>query len=108
MDDYVGQLPGESLTLEENRTWVDAVLAGLPAVSAAASDQWLAELAASMATAVPALSWYPDALADGERLYLFLAQASPQSAARAVTTIRKAAQLMARNPELGTPLAEFR
>jgi plasmid stabilization system protein ParE len=58
--------------------------------------------------AVPALSWHPDALADVERLYRFLAQASPQSAARAVTTIRKAAQLMAQNPELGTPLAEFR
>jgi hypothetical protein len=53
VDDYAGQLLAEGMTLQQDRARVDAVLAGLPTVSAAAADQWLAELATGVATPCP-------------------------------------------------------
>lgn len=57
---------------------------------------------------MPALIWHPDALDDIARLYDFLAPASPTSARRAALVIRDAANIIADNPGVGTPRAEFR
>lgn len=57
---------------------------------------------------MPTLIWHPDALDDVARLYDFLAPVNPAAARRAALVIRDAANLIADNPRVGTPRAEFR
>lgn len=57
---------------------------------------------------MPALVWHPDALADIERLYGFLAKASQATAQRAALVILEAADLLAKNPNIGSVFGEFR
>ncbi|KVD75473.1 protein of the plasmid stabilization system [Burkholderia sp. ABCPW 14] len=52
--------------------------------------------------------WHPDAVDDVERLHDFLAANSVAAASRAAQVIRAAGYLIAENPGLGTPRAEFR
>ncbi|WP_063533137.1 type II toxin-antitoxin system RelE/ParE family toxin [Burkholderia sp. MSMB1589WGS] len=54
------------------------------------------------------LIWHPDALEDVARLYDFLATNSPAAARRAAQIIVDAADLIAENPGIGAPRAEFR
>ena len=53
------------------------------------------------------LLWTRRALADLERLYEFLAPASPQAAARAVQALVNAPTRLLRHPRLGERLDEF-
>ena len=53
------------------------------------------------------LQWTHRALADLERLYEFLAPASPQAAARAVQALVNAPARLLRHPRLGERLEEF-
>ncbi|MFP3504828.1 type II toxin-antitoxin system RelE/ParE family toxin [Burkholderia sp. SIMBA_062] len=57
---------------------------------------------------MPALIWHPDALEDIARLYDFLVVNSPTAAQRAAEVIMEAADLVAENPSIGAPRAEFR
>ncbi|WP_063889442.1 MULTISPECIES: type II toxin-antitoxin system RelE/ParE family toxin [Burkholderia] len=57
---------------------------------------------------MPALIWHPDALEDVARLYDFLVMNSPAAARRAAQIIVDAADLIAENPGIGAPRAEFR
>ncbi|ATF34068.1 type II toxin-antitoxin system RelE/ParE family toxin [Burkholderia thailandensis] len=52
--------------------------------------------------------WHPDALEDVARLYDFLLTNSPAAARRAAQIIVDAANLIAENPGIGAPRAEFR
>ncbi len=55
-----------------------------------------------------ALKWHPDALGDIERLYDFLAPASPAAARRAALVIIEAADKIAAIPGIETHFAEFK
>ncbi|WP_063800946.1 type II toxin-antitoxin system RelE/ParE family toxin [Burkholderia ubonensis] len=57
---------------------------------------------------MPTLIWHPDALEDVARLYDFLATNSPAVARRAAEIIADATDLIAENPGIGAPRAEFR
>ncbi len=61
---------------------------------------------------MPRLIWSPEALADVQRLYRFLADKNPEAARRAAQTIRDKMQILASHPEVGRPAddmdAEFR
>lgn len=56
---------------------------------------------------MPQLIWSPDALADVQRLYRFLAVKSPDVAKRAVQTIRGEVKILASNPEVGRPAIDM-
>jgi len=50
---------------------------------------------------LPHLIWTPEALADVQRLYRFLAPANPDAAQRAVKVIREGVQILARHAHAG-------
>ena len=56
---------------------------------------------------MPRLIWSPEALADIQRLYRFLAVKSPDAAKRAVQAIRGEVQILASNPEVGRPAIDM-
>ena len=49
------------------------------------------------------LKWTPQALADVQRLYRFLADKDPEAAKRAVQTIRAGVKILTRQPRIGHP-----
>ena len=49
------------------------------------------------------LKWTPQALADVQRLYRFLADKNPEAAKRAVQTIRAGVKILTRQPRIGHP-----
>ena len=53
---------------------------------------------------MPRLIWSPEALADVQRLYRFLAQKSPDAAKCAAGAIRGGMQIIAGHPEAGRPI----
>jgi len=57
---------------------------------------------------VPALKWLADAVEDLDRLLRFLADASPEAAARAATAVLEGADELVRNPGIGRPLGDGR
>ena len=56
---------------------------------------------------MPRLIWSPEALADIQRLYRFLAAKSPDAAKRAVQAIRSEVKILASSPEIGRPATEM-
>jgi plasmid stabilization system protein ParE len=50
---------------------------------------------------MPAVNWSPRALADVQRLWRFIKDRNPQAASQAVRTIRAAAAMLSRHPEIG-------
>ncbi len=56
---------------------------------------------------MPQLTWSPAALQDIARLRAFLAAKSPDTARRAVSTIRQGVLLLSRHPEAGRPMADM-
>lgn len=52
---------------------------------------------------MPRLIWPPEALADVQRLYRFLAKKSPDAARRAAGAIRDGMQIIADHPDAGRP-----
>ncbi len=56
---------------------------------------------------MPRLIWSPDALADVQRLYRFLAIKSPDVAKRAMQAIRGEVKILASNPEVGRPAIDM-
>ncbi len=55
---------------------------------------------------MPDLNWLPEAVADLERLFLFLKEKNPQAARRAAGAIRSGADLLRSAPELGRPMSD--
>ncbi len=53
---------------------------------------------------MPRLIWTPQALADVQRLYRFLALKNADAAQRAVKAIRTGVRLVAHQPQLGRPV----
>jgi addiction module RelE/StbE family toxin len=56
---------------------------------------------------MPSLSWTPQALADVQRLYRFLAPKDLNAARNAITEIRRSVKILAHQPESGRPVEEF-
>ncbi len=52
---------------------------------------------------MPSLKWSPEALADVQRLYRFLASKNPDAAIRAVQAIRTNVKILANQPHAGWP-----
>ena len=50
---------------------------------------------------MPALKWLPESLQDIERLHAFVAEKSPEAAARVAASILAGAEALLANPELG-------
>lgn len=53
---------------------------------------------------MPRLIWSPEALADVQRLYRFLAEKNPEAARRAASAIRNGMQIVADHPDVGRPV----
>ena len=56
---------------------------------------------------MPRLIWTPEALADVQRLWRFLATKSVDAAGRAAHAIREGARTIAIQPEAGRPMADM-
>ena len=56
---------------------------------------------------MPRLIWTPQALADVQRLYRFLAPKDKASAHRAIRTIRTGVKILAHQPQAGRPVEEM-
>ncbi len=56
---------------------------------------------------MPQLIWSPEALADVQRLYRFLAERNPVSARRAAGAIRDGMQIVADHPDVGRPVDDM-
>ena len=56
---------------------------------------------------MPRLIWTPEALADVQRLWRFLATKSVDAAGRAAHAIREGARTIAIQPETGRPMADM-
>ena len=56
---------------------------------------------------MPRLIWTPDALADVQRLYRFLAPKDADAAQRAVKAIRSGVKILAHRPRIGRPVADM-
>ncbi len=52
---------------------------------------------------MPRLIWSPEAIADVQRLYRFLAQKNPDAARRAISAIRSGMNILADHPDAGRP-----
>lgn len=55
---------------------------------------------------MPSLSWTPQAVADVQRLYRFLAPRDLNAARNAITEIRSSVKILAHQPESGRPVEE--
>lgn len=53
-----------------------------------------------------AIIWTRPALADADRLFQFLKEKNPQAARNAAQKIKRAADALAANPELGKPMPD--
>lgn len=56
---------------------------------------------------MPRLIWSPEALADVQRLYRFLAEKNPDAARRAAAAIRDGMQIVADHPDVGRPVDDM-
>lgn len=56
---------------------------------------------------MPELIWSPEALADVQRLYRFLAEKNPDAARRAASSIRDGIQIIADYPHAGRPVDDM-
>ena len=56
---------------------------------------------------MPQLIWSPEALADVQRLYRFLAEKNPDAARRAAGAIRDGMQIIADHPDAGRPVDDM-
>lgn len=56
---------------------------------------------------MPHLIWSPEALADIQRLYRFLAEKNPEAAKRAASAIRDGMQVVADHPDVGRPVVNM-
>ena len=56
---------------------------------------------------MPRLIWSPEALADVQRLYRFLASKNPDAARRAASAIRDGMQIVADHPGVGRPVDDM-
>lgn len=56
---------------------------------------------------MPHLIWSPEALADVQRLYRFLAEKNPDAARRATSAIRAGMQTIADHPDAGRPVDDM-
>lgn len=56
---------------------------------------------------MPSLIWSPEALADVQRLYRFLADKNPDAARRAAQVIREGMQIVADQPSIGRPAEDM-
>lgn len=56
---------------------------------------------------MPQLIWSPEALADVQRLYRFLAEKNPDAARRAAGVIRDGMQILADHPDIGRPVDDM-
>jgi plasmid stabilization system protein ParE len=56
---------------------------------------------------MPTLIWTPEALADVQRLYRFLAPKDSNAAKRAVQTIRAGVRILGQRPRVGRPVEEM-
>jgi plasmid stabilization system protein ParE len=56
---------------------------------------------------VPQLIWSPEALADVQRLYRFLAEKNLDAARRAAGAIRDGMQIVADHPDVGRPVDDM-
>ncbi|ABB23842.1 putative protein of the plasmid stabilization system [Pelodictyon luteolum DSM 273] len=55
---------------------------------------------------MPQIKWLPEALADVERLYVFLYEKSPLAAARAAKSILDGAGILTSMPDIGRPMED--
>jgi len=55
---------------------------------------------------MPSLNWTPQAVADVQRLYRFLAPRDLNAARNAITEIRRRVKILAHQPESGRPVEE--
>ena len=53
------------------------------------------------------LIWSPAALLDVERAYRFLIDKNPEAARKAVKALRRGVKVLARQPEIGRPMADM-
>jgi plasmid stabilization system protein ParE len=56
---------------------------------------------------MPRLIWSPDALADVQRIYRFLAEKNGLAAREAVKAIRQSVNILEQHPEVGRPIVEM-
>jgi plasmid stabilization system protein ParE len=56
---------------------------------------------------VPKLIWTPEALADVQRLYRFLASKDANAAQRAIQAIRSGVKVLAERPYIGRPVEDM-
>jgi len=56
---------------------------------------------------LPRLIWSPEALADVQRLYRFLAEKNPDAARHAARAIRDGMQVVADHPDVGRPVDDM-
>lgn len=56
---------------------------------------------------MPQLIWSPEALADVQRLYRFLAEKKPDAGRRAASVIRVEMQIIADYPDVGRPVDDM-
>lgn len=56
---------------------------------------------------MPQLIWSPEALADVQQLYRFLAEKNPDAAKRAASAIRDGMQVIADHPDVGRPVDDM-
>lgn len=56
---------------------------------------------------MPKLIWTPEALADVQRLYRFLAPKNVSAAQRAVQAIRAGVNILAEQPQIGRPIEDL-
>ena len=56
---------------------------------------------------MPRLIWSPEALADVQRLYRFLAEKNPDAARRAASAIRDGMRIVADYPDVGRPVDDM-
>lgn len=56
---------------------------------------------------MPQLIWSPEALADVQRLYRFLAEKNPDAARRAANAIRDGMKIIADHPDAGRPVNDM-
>lgn len=56
---------------------------------------------------MPRLIWSPEALADVQRLYRFLAEKNPDAARRAASAIRDGMRIVADHPDVGRPVDDM-
>ena len=56
---------------------------------------------------MPRLIWTPEALADVQRLYRFLASKDANAAGRAVQAIRAGVKILAQRPRIGRPVEDM-